>query len=772
MRRRFGRFAALFVSVMVVGATASVVLAAPASATPGCGSNCYVAPGGNDGNSGTVGSPWATVQFAVNNVSAGGTVNLAAGTYTEQVVISQPVTLVGAGQASTTIQGPAVMVNSSCIPLTSGQPTRAVVTVCGSAGSTVVMSGVTISGGVGGEDADSSCNPLIDGVWISSGETLNLSQSTVTNVYNTLAADWGCQQGIGIRAGSNALGLVGNLIANQVTVQDYQKGGIVIDGPGSSGTITDSTVSGDPAITPFIAMNGIEIGRGASASITGTTVSGNVCRLAPVCGPNPVTQTQSAGILLFDNVGQPAPTVSVTNNIVTGNDIGVYSGQLSGTTLISGNSISSSDEGVLLDEGSATVTNNTIENNTVDGVFASQGDEELANTTATLTYNTISDNPIGIEATDVCPGPHCASANPDPFTVDLAAHNNAIDNNPTLGVSNDTPTAFTVDATCNWWGAASGPGPVGPGTGDGVSTAVTFANWLVTSNLSGPCSGVPAAPTITLVYDGPAPYSGNSEEVAFTLAASGGSATSETVTCVSLAGGPAGIATGTGSPIFVGGPAVGPYQCTVTATNAYGTSPPSAPYIVLLGGTGDCPTIPTAPTLLSTGPGNSSATVSWAPSTGCVAGYVVTPYIGGVAQRSVLIPGPGTTTVMYSLTNGAAYTFTVAAENGQALSPLSTMSGPITAGAPAVVTGLRVTRVGKSALKVKFGVPANNGAPIMRYTATCTSTNGGAPNGKTAKAGPLTVTGLSAGKTYTCTVKATNARGTGPTSHTSATIKA
>ena len=251
-------------------------------------------------------------------------------------------------------------------------------------------------------------------------------------------------------------------------------------------------------------------------------------------------------------------------------------------------------------------------------------------------------------------------------------------------------SAATVNGTCNYWGQGTGP-LAGQTTGP-----VDSAGWLLTSNLAGPCPNVVGPPTITSVFDGPAPYSGDSLEVAFTLAAPVGPAvTSETVTCVSLAGGPAGVATGTGSPIFVGGPAVGPYQCTVTATNADGTSVPSAPFIVLLGGSGDCPTIPTAPTVLSTGPGNSSATVSWAPSVGCVAGYVVTPYIGGVAQRSVLIPGPGTTTVMSGLTNGVAYTFTVAAENGRALSPLSTMTGPITAGAPAAVTGLRVTRAGR-----------------------------------------------------------------------------
>jgi len=34
-----------------------------------------------------------------------------------------------------------------------------------------------------------------------------------------------------------------------------------------------------------------------------------------------------------------------------------------------------------------------------------------------------------------------------------------------------------LDATYNWWGDASGPGGVGPGTGDNVSVNVDFAPW-------------------------------------------------------------------------------------------------------------------------------------------------------------------------------------------------------------------------------------------------------------------------------------------------------
>ena len=46
-----------------------------------------------------------------------------------------------------------------------------------------------------------------------------------------------------------------------------------------------------------------------------------------------------------------------------------------------------------------------------------------------------------------------------------------------------------MDATNNWWGAANGPGPVGPGSGDKVSIGVTFKPWLRSPNRNSPCNG-------------------------------------------------------------------------------------------------------------------------------------------------------------------------------------------------------------------------------------------------------------------------------------------
>jgi len=49
-------------------------------------------------------------------------------------------------------------------------------------------------------------------------------------------------------------------------------------------------------------------------------------------------------------------------------------------------------------------------------------------------------------------------------------------NNVGMGLNNTT--ASPVLATYNWWGDPSGPGGVGPGTGDEVSANVVYAPWL------------------------------------------------------------------------------------------------------------------------------------------------------------------------------------------------------------------------------------------------------------------------------------------------------
>ena len=79
-------------------------------------------------------------------------------------------------------------------------------------------------------------------------------------------------------------------------------------------------------------------------------------------------------------------------------------------------------------------------------------------------------------------------------------------------------------------------------------------------------------------------------------------------------------------------------------------------------------------------------------------------------------------------------------------------------GAPAI----NATVPGNGQVTIGFDPPASNGgSPITLYTATCV---GGGTYTATGTYSPLVVTGLAAATSYTCTVSATNAVGTGPTS--------
>ena len=63
----------------------------------------------------------------------------------------------------------------------------------------------------------------------------------------------------------------------------------------------------------------------------------------------------------------------------------------------------------------------------------------------------------------------------NPLTV--LVNNNSITGN-TTGIDASTLTT-AIDATYNWWGSNTGPGPVGPGTGDKVTVNVIYSPWTI-----------------------------------------------------------------------------------------------------------------------------------------------------------------------------------------------------------------------------------------------------------------------------------------------------
>jgi hypothetical protein len=179
--------------------------------------------------------------------------------------------------------------------------------------------------------------------------------------------------------------------------------------------------------------------------------------------------------------------------------------------------------------------------------------------------------------------------------------------------------------------------------------------------------------------------------------------------------------------------------------------------------------LPGAPREVSAAPnGNAVAKLFWkAPKSSgssAIKGYVVTPFIGKQAQTTKAFASTATTQSIANLTNGAKYRFEVAAVNNAGRGPFSTRSGTMTVGAPGIPQHVAAAKSGQGSLKISFGTPGDSGADITSFTASCTSSNGGAAKKHQGTASPLRVTGLTAGKTYACTVTATNSRGTGPPS--------
>jgi FtsP/CotA-like multicopper oxidase with cupredoxin domain/fibronectin type 3 domain-containing protein len=294
------------------------------------------------------------------------------------------------------------------------------------------------------------------------------------------------------------------------------------------------------------------------------------------------------------------------------------------------------------------------------------------------------------------------------------------------GLTNGTAYTFTVTAT----------NVIGTGPASTSSNAVTPA-------------APPGAPRIGTVT-----AANGQATVMFTAPASNGGSP---VTVYTVTSTPGGItATGKSSPIVITGLVNGTaYTFTLTATNAAGTGPASSPSASV---TPAGP--PGAPTIGTVTPRNGQAVVAFtAPaSTGgsTIIRYTVTSRPGGLTATGTSSP-----VTVSGLINGTAYTFTVTATNTIGISPPSAASTPVTPAAPPGAPTIGTATAGNAQASVTFTTPASNGgSAITSYTVTSS------PGGITATgtASPIAINGLLNRTTYTFTVTAANAVGSGPAS--------
>lgn len=467
-------------SLIALAAALAIIFAIPA-ASAFAATTVHVdktAAGAADGAGCGTGAnaPCLTIAGGIANATDGDTVQVAAGTYNEQVTITKGITLDGAGIGQTFINPPSHPL-SQCPAASGQQPVVCVNTASGS----VTVEGFTINPSANLNGAQDDGNDIL-GVYVLDTNA-TISDNDVEHARMQPRAALGGDQGGGAIRATNDDATDRTVVISGNTVNDYQKGGIVVRGAGLGFTISDNTVTEGPA--DDIAANGIEAFGAGSGTISGNSVSGNECNdTADGCGSDPLNDTQSGGILLLND-----GTVTVSNNTISGNDVGIFQadcGAASGCTYngptqttITGNTFTNNRyEGVYADAGDTTLTNNTISGSNI-GVenasfnnpsFPDPGDADL-----NMSGNKITGNGTGIQIDQDQSGTN----NPH-----LTANDNDLSNN-TNGLTNNTDQ--TEDANNNLFSCDAGSGtqcvtsPGGGGVND--SSSLTFKVSASTSSI-------------------------------------------------------------------------------------------------------------------------------------------------------------------------------------------------------------------------------------------------------------------------------------------------
>jgi parallel beta-helix repeat protein len=276
------------------------------------------------------------------------------GTYVEQVLVpagKDNLILQSQQPLQAVIQAPALMVTPKAILRINSQNVR--------------VQQFTIQGPGGGP-----CDSLEEGVFVDQGGSAVIEHNHITHIRDTGFS--GCQNGLAVLVGRRSMATTGSATVSHNTIDDFQKGGVVVDNVGSTADIEKNIVQGiGPTIT--IAANGVQISRGATAVVKNNEVSGNVFT------PGTVTST---GVLLFQS-----GTTDVENNKVHDNDTGIYAFASNSSTTVQKNAVvRSTFDGITVDTSSGTQIhhNKTQQNDQGIGVYTT--------TNAMLDNNQAKDN--------------------------------------------------------------------------------------------------------------------------------------------------------------------------------------------------------------------------------------------------------------------------------------------------------------------------------------------------------------------------------------------
>jgi large repetitive protein len=657
--------------------------------------NCFAATGTGANFNGT-----QPISAAVAATASGGNVYICPGTWTDNVTVSTPMTIEGAGQGSTIVEPYySSPTGYGDTPAASGTAFDSTVFLVQA--DNVTIQGLTIDGS--SPTAVTTPSPWIPG-------------SGCDTMYATYGEDGGCagvtiNAGAGIDTGNVSPGITG-MSVQDVTVENIYSVGI-----------SDRSISGSFNFSHDTITNAGGEGQGiftyeSNGTISDDTFDWTATAIQSNWGAITVTgntiDNSNEGVFL-GNIGEPAGQAAGGSSTVSGNSVTNCWGQSFFAGAAQSNGFYDSELGIALFAPFAptpeTISDNTVTGcstgladfssnndqpppgpptpyatpvvtfadnvvngqNAVDGIGALVSTDKLGYNNgpvdAQFTGNSITNFPTALYTDETnlnnwadCPtSPYCGQPNPDAALsggLTVSASGNQFDG------AWDNDATGSISVTGNWWGSSAGPSATVVAPDAETSSALiarAAPTWWTT------LTGVPSAP------QSPSAAAGNRQAAVLwsAPATTGSTDPSVTISSYTATASPGGRTCSSASThcIITGLTNGTTYSFTVTAANAVGTGPSSSPASAT-------PAVrPSAPTSPSAVPGNGSATISWSPPS---TGGPITSYTALASPGDGTCTTSGTSCSVGGLTNGTPYTFIVTARNDVGAGAVSVSTKAVT----------------------------------------------------------------------------------------------
>lgn len=334
------------------------------------------------------GAAFTTINAAVAASAPGDTVQVCAGRYPEQVVITKSITV--RGLSANNSSRPEIVRPAGGFATNSATPGGSAVAAMVLAQNVANVRILNIT--VNGENMGTGDNRLIGIYYLNASGVIQ--GNAVKNINTTPA---GLNQSTGIMVANNDMASRFTNVSNNVVV-DYEKNGIVANEVGTTVAIAGNVIFGSGLESPSgVSQNGIQLGFGAIGDINNNRVGNNFsrdCRTTASC------TAASINIFVFDSLPGAVQNVN-DNNVSKANfNIGFFGATFgagnTNNSFINRNQVNATEslDAIFVDGNNNTIDSNRIFNTDNAAINLATG------TGNSVTRNTINDAFVGVNRQD------------------------------------------------------------------------------------------------------------------------------------------------------------------------------------------------------------------------------------------------------------------------------------------------------------------------------------------------------------------------------------